>query len=157
MNRFLRSFLCLLLVFAMLPVPAFAADALTEETVYQKMIALQEEYPEGTPWTNENFYAWNGGVFSGGYGCVAFALICSDAVFGDLPVSRYHSDFEDIRVGDMLRINFDTHSVVVLEKKDNSVIVTEGNYNDSIHWGREIARKDLEERNYEVTSRYPIS
>ena len=69
MKRLLRTALCLLLVIAMLPVPAMAADALTEDAVYQKMIALKEEYPEGTPWTNDNYYAWNGGIYSGGYGC----------------------------------------------------------------------------------------
>ena len=46
-------------------------------------------------------------------------------------------------MGDMIRIG-DYHTVVVLEKKENSVMVTEGNYNSSIHWGREITRSSLE-------------
>ena len=48
-----------------------------------------------------------------------------------------------------------SHSVVVLEKRANSVIVTEGNFNSSIHWGREITRQELEAGDFVVTTRYP--
>ena len=63
----------------------------------------------------------------------------------------------EIRVGDLLRINNDTHTVVVLEKRDNSVVVTEGNFNSSIHWNREISRSSLEQGNFTVRSRYPAA
>ena len=105
-------------------------------------------------WTNDNFYK-SDSMNIIGYGCAGFAFICSDAAFGSLPVTNQHSNFDDILIGDILRINNDTHSVVVLEKKDNSVIVTEGNFNSSIHWGREISRQSLEEGNFVVTTRYP--
>ena len=51
------------------------SQGLTAEQVYNAMIALKDEYPEGMTWTNDNFYAWNGyspanGVYYGGaYGC----------------------------------------------------------------------------------------
>ena len=115
---------------------------------------LRSEYPEGMHWTNDNGY-YSPAVHMTGYGCAGFALICSDAAFGDLPVTSRHSNFDAIKVGDMLRINYDSHSVVVLEKRADSVIVTEGNFNSSIHWDREITRQDLEAGNYEVTTRYP--
>lgn len=67
---------------------------------------------------------------------------------------RTHRSFEAIRVGDMIRIG-DYHTVVVLEKKENSVMVTEGNYNSSIHWGREITRSSLEREGFSVRTRYP--
>lgn len=102
-------------------------------------------------WTNDNFYA-SQALRSGGYGCEGFALICSDAAFGTLP-ARTHRSFEAIRVGDMIRIG-DYHTVVVLEKKENSVMVTEGNYNSSIHWGREITRSSLEREGFSVRTRY---
>ena len=105
-------------------------------------------------WTNDNSYT-STAVWMTGYGCAGFALICSDAAFGDLPQTGTHSNFDEIRVGDILRVNNNTHSVVVLEKRENSVIVTEGNYNSSIHWDREISRKELEEGNYQVRTRYP--
>lgn len=56
----------------------------------------------------------------------------------------------------MLRVRNNTHSVVVLEKKADSVIVTEGNYADSIHWDREITRENLEsDKQFYVETRYP--
>ena len=91
-----------------------------------------------------------------GYGCEGFALICSDAAFGELPLSSTHSDFDNVKVGEILRVNNNTHSVVVLEKKQNSVVVAEGNYNESIHWGREITRQSLEAGNFYARSRYPV-
>lgn len=127
---------------------------LSEKTVYEKMIAMQNEYPEGMPWTNDNYYAWNGGIYSGGYGCAGFAFMLSDAAFGTLP-ARMHTDFSKIRVGDILRINYDTHSVIVLEVKSDSVIIAEGNYNSSIHWGREIPRSEIEQSGEYVLTRYP--
>lgn len=130
-----------------------AVQAPTEQEVYNIIIALKADYPEGMPWTNDNRY-YSPAMHMTGYGCAGFALICSDAAFGDLP-GRTHYSFDDIRVGDMIRIG-DYHSVVVLEKKDNSVIVTEGNYNSSIHWGREITRASLEKTGFYVQTRYPV-
>jgi hypothetical protein len=105
-------------------------------------------------WTNDNRY-YSEPVRLIGYGCVAFALICSDAAFGTLPVSSTHSNFDAIQVGDMVRVNHDTHTVIVLEKRSDSIIVAEGNYNSSIHWGREISRQSLIDGEFVVTSRYP--
>ncbi|WP_249663314.1 hypothetical protein [Lysinibacillus fusiformis] len=66
------------------------------------MISLKEQYPEGMAWTNDNYYAWHGGIYSGGYGCVGFAFILSDTVFGNLPDRKY-MDFDNIQVGDIIR------------------------------------------------------
>lgn len=102
-------------------------------------------------WTNDNFYACPA-LRSGGYGCEGFA---SSVVMRPLVrCRRTHRSFEAIRVGDMIRIG-DYHTVVVLEKKENSVMVTEGNYNSSIHWGREITRSSLEREGFSVRTRYP--
>lgn len=125
---------------------------ITEDQVYATIIALKSEYPEGMTWTNDNLYR-STALYINGYGCAGFALICSDAAFGDLPVTR-HENFDAIRVGDMIRIG-DYHSVVVLEKKPDSIIVTEGNYGGTIHWGREITREELEEEGFYVETRYP--
>lgn len=124
-----------------------------EDPIYAKMIALKEEYPEGMKWTNDNYYAWKGGIYSGGYGCAGFAFMLSDAAFGSLP-ARKHTDFSKVRVGDILRINNDTHSVIVLEVKMDGVIVAEGNYNSSIHWGRGISFSSIKETGTYVLTRY---
>lgn len=127
---------------------------ITDDNIRTIIYGLQSKYPEGRKWDNDDSY-YSEPVYTVGYGCAGFALICTDAVFGSFPISDVHSDFERVRVGDMLRINHDTHTVVVLEKKADSVVVTEGNYNSSIHWGREISRFELEQGNFSVQSRYP--
>ena len=153
-TRLTAALLALLMVFSLMTTLAMAA-APTESEAYSAMIALKPKYPEGMPWTNDNGYAWKGGIFSVGYGCAGFAFILSDAAFGDLP-ARMVSDFtyDDVRVGDILRINNDTHSVIVLEKHSDHVVIAEGNYNSSIHWGRKLDRTAVEQADY-ILTRYP--
>ena len=128
---------------------------MTEENVLAVMLAFKEDYPEGMRWTNANLYTSHA-LRINGYGCAGFALILSDAAFGDLPISRKHNSFDDIRAGDMLRVRSNSHTVIVLEKKSDSVIIAEGNYNDSIHWGRELTREYLEgDSQFYVETRYP--
>lgn len=127
---------------------------LSAKRIYAKMIAMKSKYPEGMKWTNDNYYAWQGGIYTGGYGCFGFACAISDAAFGSLP-ARQHTDFSAIRVGDIVRMNYDTHSVIVLEIKETAVIVAEGNYNSSVHWGREISFSDIYKTGTYVLTRYP--
>ena len=165
MKRFGIGMFTALLFFTLLfsfsvPVSAGADNVPTEAQVYEKLISMQSEYPEGMSWTNENFYAWNGGGhYYGGYGCVAFAYILSDAAFGTLP-SRYISDIriENVHVGDLLRINNDTHTVIVLKVNGTeSITIAEGNYNRSVHWGRTISATQIASSSTtELQTRYPV-
>ena len=125
------------------PSPAFAADAayVTEQEAYERIVALKAQYPEGMRWTNDDMY-YSEAVGEYGFGCHGFALILSDAAFGGNPATRYH-DVLQVRVGDMLRVNYDSHTVVALEVRDGGVVVAEGNYNYSIHWGRYISFAEL--------------
>jgi hypothetical protein len=125
-----------------------------ERAVYQRMTALRPEYPHGMRWTNNQSYAWNGGVYSRGYGCVAFAFILSDAAFGNLRARR-HYYFDNIRVGDIIRINNDTHSVIVLSINDNGITIAEGNFNSSVYWGRTLSWRTLQNNINYVLTRYP--
>lgn len=124
--------------------------------IYNAMIALKETYPEGTPWTNDNSYAWNGGIYSMGFGCAGFAFMLSDAAFGNLP-ARMIDDWSDyqIRVGDILRVNNDGHSVIVLEVNESGVVLAEGNYNNSVHWGRKMSWSELNSTLTYIMTRYP--
>ena len=97
-------------------------DLYDEIRIYNVIIALKGKNPEDTPWTNSNTY--NQGVSVaigfgyGGYtegGCVAFVMIASDAAFGNIP-SFQKNDKEGIKVGDIVRINNDTYSVIILKK-----------------------------------------
>lgn len=70
----------------------------TPTEIYESMIALkdQDQYKEGTVWTNDEpysdskgYYHWNGGLLNGkkisAVGCVAFAFTLSDAAFAQIP------------------------------------------------------------------------
>lgn len=130
-------------------------SALSEKEVYASMMALKSEYPEGMGWTNDNKYRWKGGgEYTGGLGCVAFAFILSDAAFRDLPVERVLT-FDNLRAGDIIRINNDTHSVVVLSVKNGVVTIAEGNYGSRIHWGREFTLEEIKSVGDYVMTRYP--
>lgn len=113
-----------------------------DKSKYDLMIALKSKYPEGMRWTNDNYYDWNGGIYWRGYGCAGFAFLLSDAAFGSAP-AYIHYDKSRVRVGDILRLNGNSHSVIVLEVHDSYVVVAEGNYNSSIHWGREIPKSEI--------------
>ncbi len=142
----------------------------TFQEAYNAMTALQEQYPEGMTWTNftpygsngslGDSYVWKGGAVYGanrGVGCTAFAFLLSDAAFGSLPartISRGSFTFEDVKVGDILRIENNSHSVIVLQKSAGGIIIAEANYNKSVHWGRAMSATDVLAANYIIT-RYP--
>ena len=152
-----------------------AADGVeipTPTQVYQSMIALkdQNEYKEGTPWTDyepysdtKGYYHWKGGPLGGtkisAVGCVAFAFILSDTAFGSLPARMYTPNeftFDQIRPGDILRMNNDTHTVIVLEFNPEGVVVAEGNNNGKVHWGRAISKAEVEGNISHYITRYPL-
>ncbi len=144
--------------------------------VYNAMIALKDRdgYKEGTTWTNDEpysdakgYYHWKGGLLGGknivAVGCVAFAFILSDEAFNNLPARMYAAGeftFEDIKVGDILRVNNDTHTVIVLEVNDAGVVVAEGNistgdHKGKVHWGRAISKEELMRNISHYITRYP--
>lgn len=146
--------LCLTLSLMSAPVLAAGASTMTDSDwdAYNKMTALKEEYPEGMHWTNDNFYGWSAGIYAGGYGCAGFAFLMSDAAFGTEPEATLLENgifrYEDVRAGTILRVNGDTHSVIVLQTYTDSVEIAEGNYNDSIHWGRVLTKDEVMQSDY---------
>ncbi|MDR0325640.1 MAG: hypothetical protein LBI19_06070 [Oscillospiraceae bacterium] len=115
------------------------------------MMALEEKYPTGTRYTNSTSYVWKGGFFHAGKGCMAFAFMLSDAAFGDVP-ARYCTDFSELRVGDVVRINKDKHSVIILEMDGTTITVAEANYNSAVLWGRTFTYQAFESAfNYALT------
>lgn len=114
---------------------------------------LKEEYPDGTPFTNANKYYWKC-VDITGYGCYAFAGIVSDAIFGkDGSRPTKHTNLSNIKVGDHLRLT-DSHSVIVMKVEEDGIIVTEGNFNGCVHWGRYISFESIESDEYYIETRY---
>lgn len=73
--------------------------------------------------------------------CMGFAYKLGYDVFGDTTWTRKtENPVANVRVGDILRLNNDTHSVFVTAKNGNFVVVGEANYPNSckISWGRTI-------------------
>ena len=114
---------------------------------------MRSRYPEGTAWGSRVFYEWDGGIFAGGLGCAAFVFMLSDEAFGQKP-AIIHENAERIMVGDCLRVNNDTHFVMVLKKTSAGVVVTEGNYGAKVHWGRMISWEELGRTPTYVVTRY---
>lgn len=136
----------------------------TYQEAYERMSALRTKYPEGMTWTNStpyslnNSYTWKGGRIEGvnsGVGCVAFAFLLSDAAFNNLP-GRMTKEVKlsDVKVGDILRVDNYSHTVIVLQVSDTGVIIAEGNYNSSVHWGRSMSKDMVESADCLIT-RYP--
>ena len=123
------------------PEVTLRVSEVTQEQAYAAITALRSQYPEGMTWNSDSHY-YSEALNYGGFGCAGFALIASDAAFGDNPVSYYY-DLAYVRVGDILSVNYGMHYVVVLEVRPDGVVVTEGNYNDTIHWGRFISYDEL--------------
>jgi len=148
----------------------------TPSEVYDAMIALQEQdgYREGTIWTNDEpysdskgYYHWNGGPLNGAnisaVGCVAFAFTLSDTAFGNLKARIYAAvefAFDDIKPGDILQVNNDAHTVIVLKVSEVGVVVAEGNISTGdhvgkVHWGRTISKEEVLRDTSHYITRYP--
>ena len=120
-------------------------DLYDANRIYKAITALKTKYPQGYKWDNSNEYVWGSSVASGlgygkytGRGCAAFAMMASDAAFGDIPAYKF-TEKKKIRVGDIIRINNDTHFVIVLKiNGDSKYTIAEGNYNSSVNWERVI-------------------
>ena len=54
---------------------AYSPSVPSETAVYNAMIAMKKQYPEGMSWTEDDSYNWNGGIYPGGTACAAFAFI----------------------------------------------------------------------------------
>ena len=108
------------------------------------MVNLKKKMPEGTPWTNSDFYEWKVKVYLdgftvssyGGYGCAGFAMMASDEAFGNIPAYKF-TDKSKIRVGDII-YNGSHFVILVKQVTSTKYVIAEGNFNSSIHYGRQI-------------------
>ena len=136
---------------------------ITQQDVYNAIIAMKEKYPEGTPWNGDyTKYVWNTtpeeDVTFIGYDCTAFAYMMSDEAFGDSPV-YYVRDSKELRIGDIVHFaEYDdkpAHDAVIIGISSDGYTLAEGNYNKTVHWGRTITRSWMEQHFGYGYSRYP--
>ena len=138
--------------------PPSPSDGLTEESVQTALWGLMEKYPNGTLY-GAPYRSTSNGPYSRGIHCAGWATLCSDAAFGDLPWRRItNPNWDEIRSGDLIEFDTETsgHVVVVLEKSDDYILVTESGANNKARWGGQYFRTWLEEQpGYTLYTRYP--
>lgn len=79
--------------------------------------------------------------------CRGFASLLSDIIFGEDASVKVFDNYDELRIGDQARIDGDYHSVFIIDKTDDYVIVAECNEDlesCKINWGRKIMRDDME-------------
>ena len=135
-------------------------SVITEETARFAILALKQTYPHGAEYPTP--YRPNTGLsrpYANCDHCAGWAMLCSDAAFGDLPWRRVDNPrWEDIRVGDVLdyRNDYSGHAIVVIEKTNEYVKVTESGINNHALWGGQYPRWWLEQQpGYCLNTRYP--
>ena len=140
------------------PAQTTASPVLTEESVRATIRALRDIYPTNTPY-GAPYRSTSHGPYSGGINCAGWATLCSDAAFGDLPWRRVdRPGWAQIRAGDLVEYNDGTnhHVVVVLEKTDEYIKVTESGRNNKARWGGQYFKWWLEgQPSYILYTRYP--
>ncbi len=90
--------------------------------------------------------------------CMGYASMLSDLIFGAGAPIRVHSSFGRVRVGDVIRLVSQSHSVVVTGIQDDGFVVTECNRDFKtckIEWGRVLTWEELLDEDYIVITRYP--
>lgn len=91
--------------------------------------------------------------------CYGFACLLQDYCFGENTAVFEHRNFDEVRVGDHIRVDNDSdycHSMFVIEKHDDYVVVAEcnANYKDcKIEWGRKVTQEELNKSNISYYSR----
>lgn len=138
--------------------PAKTSKKMTQTEAKNRLMRLKKTYPEGKSWGDDKAYYWKA-TNTYGLGCYAYIAQISDKVFGKSAKVTRHRTFSKIKVGDHIRVgtkifNQGYHSVIVLSKKGNTITVTEGNFNSSVHWGRKITLSELSREGFYVETRY---
>ena len=134
-------------------------SAPTEENVRAAILALKQTYPHGAvypaPYCTKSLHR----PYTNCDHCAGWAMLYSDAAFGSLPWRRVDNPrWEDIRAGDVLdyRNEYSGHAIVVIEKTNEYVKVTESGMNNHALWGGQYPRWWLEQQpGYCLNTRYP--
>ena len=123
-------------------------EKINKKVLSKKIKKLKRKYSEGKKWSDKTRDKY------GNTGCYAYMTKVTEYLYGADAKPKKHYLFNKIKVGDHIRIENGPHSLIVIEKRKNSVIVTEGNYYSSVHWGREITKSYLAKKDYYVETWY---
>ena len=141
------------------PAPSTPApSAVTEESVRAALDALKARYPHGSTYPAPYHSTSNGPYGAVNSNCAGWAILCSDAAFGDLPWRKMDFRWEDVRVGDLIQYNnqLGSHVVVALSKTDDWLYFTDSDLTQKVYWIGGYTREWLEQRSGLVLyTRYP--
>ena len=133
---------------------------------------LKAEYPEGAYW-NHMGGAKNGSItkipcdhtkneincntyegkstivnnFGIGRQCAGFASMLSDRIFGKDAEATMFYDYDEVCIGDQVRMYDDSHTALIIDKTDEYIVVAECNADYltcRINWGRKVPRSELD-------------
>ena len=129
---------------------------LTEEEVYDALMAFKEEVPDGTPWGNDVRYVSVSGAGTG-TGCAAFVYKASDQAFSG--PKRAVADANDLRVGDIVWNKAAGHWFIVTGISGDNIDCADGNTNGMVSWNGYGFVSDIEagmkENLIVIYTRYP--
>ena len=143
------------------PAPAStpAPQTITEESVRTALIALREQYPNGTVWPSPRRSASGGPYGASCHSCAGWAILCSDAAFGNLPWRRVdRPSWEQLRPGDLVEYDNDLggHVIVVVSKTSDTITFTDSGPTQKAYWGGQYPRWWLEKQpGLILYTRYP--
>ena len=131
----------------------------TEESVRSALAKLKEQYPPRSTYPNPYISSSDGPYGVSNTNCAGWAILCSDAIFGDLPWRRIdRPSWDQIRPGDLVEYDdtISRHVVVVVSKKDGYIMVTESGTDRQVLWSGQYFRWWLEEQPHYISyTRYP--
>ena len=136
-----------------------ASSTVTEKSVQASLARLKEQYPPRSIYPGSYISSSGGPYGVSNRNCAGWAVLCSDAIFGDLPWRRIdRPSWDQIRPGDLVEYD-DTvsrHVVVVVSKKDGYIMTTESGTDQQVLWSGQYFRWWLEEQPaYILYTRYP--
>ncbi len=151
------------------------AETYKTQKIYNKIMNIKQGYPQGMYWNHVGYKNTSGNNSSGyvtfkpckhakstatcnryrgrdgilGIQCYGFASYVSDTLFKNAKY-KHHKSFKKAKVGDHVRYNNDRHSVVIMEKHKDYIVVCEVNYGGTcmINWGRKITKQYLSGATY---------
>ncbi len=148
MKKLFSAFIALIALIVPVGTPAEAFPSPAQVT--ERILALQEDYPDGSPWNGEDASAKNG---------IDFLDKISDAVFGSFSArTEKPAAFDTLLPGDILYIKDYTHCVLIIDKLQDHATVVEVSVNrrgeSRVYWGRTLSKNAVEAGNSVIT-RYP--
>lgn len=135
------------------------SPTVTGESVQAALATLRKQYPNGVLWPSP-YLSTSGGPYGiSNRNCAGWAILCSDAAFGDLPWQRIDSPtWDQLRPGDLVEYDNDlgSHVIVVVSKTSDTLTFTDSGPTQKAYWGGQFPRWWLEKQpGLILYTRYP--